>query len=110
VHLSIASPTELLGRCLDDAGAGRVVGAAPKATRIDVAWKTYEGLRDSIRTLAELGGEPALRGVLSGAVESCADRWGAEDCLHRLGICQSGQTVQPGPGTVTALEAMSPAS
>jgi hypothetical protein len=58
--------------------------------------------------LAELGGEPALRGVLSGSVEACTDRWSAEDCLHRLGIYLRGQPVQPSPAEITALEVQGP--
>jgi hypothetical protein len=105
VRLSIASQTELLGHRLDEVGAGRTVGAAPRARRIELAWETYEGLRDGLRTLAELGGEPALRGVLSGSVEACTDRWSAEDCLHRIGIYLRDQGVQPSPGSVIEFEA-----
>ena len=104
VRLSIASQTKLLSRGLDQAGAGRTVGGAPKAMQVELEWKTYEELSDSIRTLAKLGGEPALRGVLSGAVEACADRWNTEDCLHRLGVYLRGQTVQPTSASVTALD------
>lgn len=104
VHLSIASQTRLLGHQLDEVGAGRAVGATPQAMRIELAWEPYQALRDTIRALAELGGEPALRGVLSGSVEACADRWSAEDCLHRLGVYLRGQAAQPSPGSITAFD------
>jgi hypothetical protein len=105
VRLSIASQTRLTSRWLDEAGAARAVGAEPQAARIELDEKPYEALRDSIRALAQLGGEPALRGVLSGSVDACVNRWNAEDCLHRLGIYRRGQAAQPIPGSVSALAA-----
>ena len=94
VRLSITSQAKLVGRWLDDAGAGRTVGAAPGAVRIEVDPRRHRDLRDAITELAELGGEPALRHVLSGAVDACASRWSADDCLRRLGVYPRGQAVQ----------------
>ncbi len=105
VRLSIASQTKLIGRWLDEAGAGRTVAAAPAAVRFEVDPVRHRDLRDAIAQLGALGGEPALRRLFSGSVEACVHRWDADDCLHRLGVYPRGQVVQPNPGSMSAVEA-----
>ena len=104
VRLSIASQRELIGRWLDEAGAGRTVAAEPSAVRIEVDPVRHRELRDAIAQLAALGGEPALRRLFSGSVEACASRWSAGDCLDRLGVYPRGQRVQLNPGSMSVLE------
>jgi hypothetical protein len=95
VRLSIASQTQLLGRWLDEAGAGRVIDDAAGARRIEVDPVRHGELRDAIEVLAQLGGEPAIRGVLSGAVAPCTERWRSSDCLKRLGVYARGDLDPP---------------
>ena len=90
IDLTIASQRARLGHGLDAVGAGRTVHLDPPATRIEVEPKTYAVLADSIRALAELGGQQALRTTLSGSIELCTDRWRESDCLKRLGIYVHG--------------------
>jgi hypothetical protein len=90
VDITIASQRARLGRGLDAAGAGRIVSLYPTEARIEVEPKVFAVLGDSIRALAELGGERALRTVLSGSVELCTDRWAETDCLKRLGVYVRG--------------------
>jgi hypothetical protein len=101
VRLSIASQARLVGRWLDDAGAGRIVGAASEARRIEVDPARHRELRDAIEVIVELGGEPAIRGVLSGAVELCTERWRSSECLKRLGVYARGD-VEPASDSLTS--------
>jgi hypothetical protein len=88
VRISIASQSRALGQLLDRAGVGRDVALAGRPG-IVVDNTAILQIRDSITVLARLGGEPALRGVLTGAVELCADRWGPPyACVHGLGLGQ----------------------
>lgn len=86
IRLSIASQRDLLARQLDAAGAGRVVAATTAATRLELDDKDYAKLHDAVAELSRLGGSATLAGVLSGALERCADHWRADDCLEGLGI------------------------
>jgi hypothetical protein len=104
VHLSIASQSKLIARWLDEAGAGRTVAAAPSVVRIEIDPVRHRDLRDAIAQLATLGGEPALRRLLSGSVEACVSRWDTDDCLHRLGVYARGEPVQPSPGEMSVAE------
>lgn len=90
VDITIASQRTRLRRGLDAAGARRIVNLHPVETRIEVEPKPFAVLADSIRALAELGGERALRTVLSGSVELCTDRWAETECLKRLGVYVRG--------------------
>jgi len=101
VRMSIASQTRLVGRWLDEAGAGRTIDDASMVRRIEVDPGRHRELRDAIEVLAELGGEPALRGVLSGAVELCTDRWRSSECLKRLGVYERGD-VEPASDSLTS--------
>ncbi|HET7503629.1 MAG TPA: hypothetical protein VFK02_21560 [Kofleriaceae bacterium] len=91
-HLTISSQRARLARQLDAVGAGREVAATPTTQRIEVAEDTLDELRNTLRVLVEAGGEPALRGVLTGALSRCAERWSETDCLKRLGIYERGDT------------------
>jgi hypothetical protein len=99
VRLSIASQTKLLRRWLDEVGAGRTVGTTTAVRRFEVEPERHRELQDALQMVAQLGGEPALRGLLSGSVEACADRWSADDCLHRLGIYPRGEAARPEAAT-----------
>jgi len=101
VRLSIASQARLAGRWLDEAGAGRTIDAASEARRIEVDPARHRELRDAIVLLAQLGGEPALRGVLSGSLELCTNWWRSSDCLKQLGVYERGD-VEPASDSLTS--------
>lgn len=88
VKLSIDSQIHRLEQNLVKAGITRRDVAAEKVTpathlvEFELYWEIYDG----VRTVAELGGEPAIRRVLTGAVGQCAERWQADGCLQRLGV------------------------
>lgn len=86
-QLSIRSQAQRLDQALTDAGVtGRTVpDTAPHAVR-QVEYSVFWELDDLVSELADLGGEDALRRVLDGRVEQCAERWGGTNCLHLLGI------------------------
>lgn len=86
IHLAIRSQSGLLARQLEASGVGRVVAAGPGAPRIGVSDAAYLELYEAIEELALLGGEPALRQVLSGAADRCAQQWKAGECLDGLGV------------------------
>jgi hypothetical protein len=91
VELSIASQAQRLGRRLDAVGAGRGVSSEP--VRIEVEGAQYWQLHQALADLVQLGGEPALRRVLSGDVSRCIGRWHADACLEGLGIHQRSAIV-----------------
>lgn len=92
-RLSLASQARALGALLDHNGVGRQVAAAGRASR-ELDGQLIWEIEGRLRALARLGGEPALRRVLSGAVELCADRWGPSyACIQGLGL----QRGDPGP-------------
>ena len=107
VRLSIASQRARVGRWLDEAGAGRILTAMPAADRFEVTWERHRDLQDAIELLSELGGERAIRGVLSGAVEPCIHRWQSSDCLKHLGVYVRGdfEPARDIAATVTTLTA-----
>jgi hypothetical protein len=86
VRLSIAAQTAQLAQRLDAAGVGRVVPAVAPAAPRELEATAVAGIEDAIEGLAELGGEPALRRVLSGDVAVCDSRWMTTACRERLGI------------------------
>jgi hypothetical protein len=87
VRLSLASQIERLERNLAEAGVvQREVAEAPRPVTHAIEHERYWQLQDGIQTVAELGGEAALRRVLGGAVKHCADRWSGRACLERLGV------------------------
>lgn len=86
VELSIRSQAHAVARLLDTAGAGRVVAGDVPAQRIELGRERYDALRGAMRTLAELGGQPAVERVVRGATAVCAERWETTACLERLGV------------------------
>jgi hypothetical protein len=87
VKLTIRSQRDRLAHELAAAGATRIVGAE-SAPRIPVDDERFDAMVGSLRALDDLGGEPALRLVLSGSVALCTERWREAECLKRLGIFQ----------------------
>jgi len=91
-ELSIASQARALGALLDRAGVGREVVAdrrPPAPLYVEMSVMTVrinDAIKERIRVLARLGGEPALRRVLSGAVELCGDYGPSDACLAGLGL------------------------
>ncbi|MEO7729722.1 MAG: hypothetical protein ABIY55_02035 [Kofleriaceae bacterium] len=88
IRLSVASQAEQLAHRLDAAGIERVVHAAAVPTRVELTSMDIWELRSQIRVVDDLGGEPALRRVLSGEVTACASSWASQDCLARLGVAE----------------------
>jgi hypothetical protein len=66
----------------------------------------YADLEDALRQLANLGGEPAVRRVLTGSTAVCVRSWQLTECLQRLGVASRGaiEPARPG-GTTTVLRA-----
>lgn len=85
VERSVASQTERLAHLLAAHQVAPVVRAEPGAYR-KVDYDTYHALWNQLAAVSDLGGEPALRRVLSGDVAQCTPRWAGADCLERLGI------------------------
>ncbi|HEX4417423.1 MAG TPA: hypothetical protein VH165_05960 [Kofleriaceae bacterium] len=114
IQLTIWSQSARLAHELDARGAGRVVASAEhpapdrparpdrpdRPARIEVDYAALQTLSYEIQTLNELGGEPALRRVLTGAVEQCTPRWAQSDCLKRLGIFESHDHAPPADARV----------
>ncbi len=91
VHLSLESQVVRLEQLLTAAEVGdREVAKTPPGQRVELDYEEYQQLRDSIEVVGELGGEAALRRVLSGSVEICAERWSAYQCLEHLGVDYHG--------------------
>lgn len=88
VRLSVASQAARLSRALDAAGVStRVVPSAPAAAPRALPKERVDEVRETLVTLGELGGEGAVRRVLSGETATCADGWsGVDECLKKLGI------------------------
>jgi predicted outer membrane lipoprotein len=101
VRLSLRSQASMAARILDEAGAGRTVAAASGLRRVEVAPARYDELGDALRLLAELGGEPAVRQVLTGATSACASRWQVTECLGRLGVYPAGSAVATAASAAT---------
>jgi Domain of unknown function (DUF4153) len=88
IRLSVASQVEQLTHRFDAARIERVVHDAAVPARVELTSTEVWELQSHVRVLYELGGEPALRRVLSGAVEACASSWISPDCLARLGVAE----------------------
>ena len=87
VRLSLESQVQRLEHNLTQAGvAGRSVAEQPVTAKHELEWERFSELQEGIQVVTELGGEPALRRVLTGAVTYCADRWSGSTCLERLGV------------------------
>lgn len=87
IRLSLESQVRRLEQNLARAGiAQRSVAelAVPATHHLD--WDRYVELREGIQSVADVGGETALRRVLTGAVAQCASRWSGSTCLERLGV------------------------
>jgi hypothetical protein len=92
MRLSLESQLARLEQKLASAGVTRrdvslEIAPAPHLIEFDSYWEIH----DIVRTVAELGGEPAIRRVFTGAVEQCAERWQADGCLQRLGVAAKPQ-------------------
>ena len=87
VHRSLESQVPRLEQMLAAAGveAREVHGQAPEE-RVRVIPDKYWEMQYQIQLVAELGGEAALRRVLTGEVDTCAKRWMGDTCLERLGV------------------------
>jgi len=88
VRLSLDSQVERLGRLMTEAGLPTREVAAdpalPAAFLID--YELHNQIVDGIQVVGELGGEAALRKVLSGDVEKCTEAWSGVGCMERLGV------------------------
>jgi hypothetical protein len=104
VQLSIRSQAARVARFLDEAGAGRTVAETAGPARIELAPERYRELDEALRSLASVGGVPALQRVLTGSVGVCSQRWMTGECLARLGIAERGSPVSPPRDPVTVLE------
>lgn len=105
VALSIRSQAGRAAAILDEVGAGRVVAEAP-GRWIELLPERYAELEDALRQLADLGGEPAVRRVLTGSTAACVRSWQVTECLRRLGVASRGATKPAVPdGTITVLRA-----
>ena len=87
MRLSLASQLERLERNLAQAGVvQRSVAEQPVKVAHEIVWERYWELQEGIQIVADLGGETALRRVLTGSVEHCARPWSGSSCLERLGV------------------------
>lgn len=89
VRLSLESQVRRLEQNLAASKLPRNVAEQSVPATHVIEWEPYRELRDGIQIVAELGGEPALRRVLTGAVAHCASRWNSDTCLERLGVVPS---------------------
>ncbi|HET9621126.1 MAG TPA: hypothetical protein VFP84_07160 [Kofleriaceae bacterium] len=87
VRLSLRSQTAALARVLARTGAPRVVAHDLHDPSFTLPVDTFRDVQDRIRLLAALGGEPALRAVLTGDVAQCVHR----SCPPLLGIQDQDQ-------------------
>jgi hypothetical protein len=101
VRLSLDSQARRATTLLDEAGAGRSVADAPQPVRISLDPARYGELTSALQELARLGGEDAVRRVLSGATNACSWSWAIDECLHRLGVYPRGVTPPVGLTTTT---------
>lgn len=86
IHRSLESQVPRLEQMLAAAGLeAREVQARAPEERVRMAPEVYWKLERQLQLVAELGGEAALRRVLTGEVQACGTRWLADDCLQRLG-------------------------
>ena len=115
IQRSIDSQARRAGRVLDAAGIGRTVpaidpsrltdapvadrwldadevAAATPAQRVELSPPAFDALVDAIHELAMLGGEPAVRRVLSGETERCARPSSTYACLAQLGAGRENLT------------------
>jgi hypothetical protein len=105
IRLSIASQSARLAHQLDAVGAGRSVGPAPSSDII-LDQARYHEIADRIAALARIGGEPALRHALSGAVDACNTTWVSTECMQRLGLYpRDSEPLEPAAPTSYALDA-----
>lgn len=87
VNLSIRSQAARFAQLLDDAGVDtRAVASAAPASPRRLPYAQWAELERALDELADLGGEAAIRRVLTGAVQPCAQRWSTGDCLLGLGV------------------------
>ncbi|HEX7841872.1 MAG TPA: hypothetical protein VF469_30590 [Kofleriaceae bacterium] len=97
VRLSLRSQAGRVAAALDEARAGRRVTEAaieaPGPARFELSPERYSELEDALRELVKLGGEPAVRQVLTGATAACASSWEVSGCLQRLGVVPRGSEV-----------------
>jgi hypothetical protein len=88
VRLSLDSQVERLGRLMTEAGIPtRQVATDPVVpATILIDYDLHNQIVDGIQVVGELGGEAALRQVLSGDVAKCANSWSGTRCMERLGV------------------------
>lgn len=88
VRLSLDSQVERLGRLMTEAGiTSRQVAADPvQPATLLIDYDLHNQIVDGIQVVGELGGEEALRQVLSGEVATCAQPWSGTGCMERLGV------------------------
>jgi hypothetical protein len=104
VNLSVRSQAHRLDRLLDDAGlehphvepapaasAESQKPAPPSPPKLTLSHAQWRELTSTLDTLVELGGEPALRRIITGDLTLCASRWREEECLRSLGLGPSGE-------------------
>lgn len=96
VRLSLRSQARRAAAVLDEVGAGRAVAEAARPARparIELSPERYRELEDALVELVKLGGEPAVRQVLTGATGECTRSWEVSGCLQRLGVYPRGVEV-----------------
>lgn len=88
VRLSLDSQVERLGRLMTEAGIPtRQVAAEPvQPATLLIDYDLHNQIVDGIQVVGELGGEEALRKVLSGEVATCVRPWSGVGCMERLGV------------------------
>jgi Domain of unknown function (DUF4153) len=86
MRLSLASQVRRLEQAVAESKIPRSVADLPVPIAHQLDWEHFTELRDAIQVVADLGGEPALRRVLTGAVAHCTERWSGHSCLERLGV------------------------
>jgi hypothetical protein len=88
VRLSLDSQVARLDRLMTEAGiSARQVAAEPvQPAALLIDYDLYNQITDGIQVVGELGGEAALRQVLSGEVATCAQPWSGHGCMERLGV------------------------
>jgi hypothetical protein len=86
MHLSLESQLRRLEHALAQAEIPRHVAERPGPVTMKLDLERYSEIHDGIRVVADLGGETALRRLLTGEVAYCADHWSGYTCLQLLGV------------------------
>jgi hypothetical protein len=86
MHLSLESQVRRLEHALTQAAIPRDVAEKPGPVTVTIDWELYSEMSDGIRVVADLGGETALRRLLTGKVAYCGDHWSGHTCLALLGV------------------------